>query len=196
MFTPVPDTSADLATALLIHYSFDLSGYTAGELIRRWQTHYPLDWLHLAVVEALYQGRYKAVSVQQLLVFWQRRGQALYHFNMEFERMICSKFPESLTSFSTPVLPPAKRNISFEKMNSQLTSPATNSSRTQRQSAPLHLVSNEEKQLSSDEVESISSATVSVLTPINAPDQDYSLEPSTEQQGIRSFASQLSPNPK
>ncbi len=94
----------NLAALLLIHYSFDLSGYSASELVNRWQTQYPVNWLHLAVIEALYQGRYKAFSVQQILTFWQRRGQAIFHFNMEFERLICSKFPESLTSLSSPFL--------------------------------------------------------------------------------------------
>ncbi|MBD2354562.1 hypothetical protein H6G41_07955 [Tolypothrix sp. FACHB-123] len=122
MLTPVTDNYADLATALLTHYSFDLSGYTASELIRRWQTNYPIDWLHIAVIEALYQGRYKAVSVQQILNFWQRRGQATYHFNMEFQRLICSKFPESLTSVSTPVLYPAKKSLSPENNNYHLAS--------------------------------------------------------------------------
>jgi hypothetical protein len=100
----------DLATALLIHYSFDLSGYSASELVNRWQTQYPVNWLHLAVIEALYQGRYKAFSVQQILTFWQRRGQAIFHFNMEFERLICSKFPESLTSLTSPFLSENKDN--------------------------------------------------------------------------------------
>ncbi len=100
----------DLATALLIHYSFDLSGYSASELVNRWQTQYPVNWLHLAVIEALYQGRYKAFSVQQLLTFWQRRGQAIFHFNMEFERLICSKFPESLTSLTSAFLSQNKEN--------------------------------------------------------------------------------------
>ncbi|ABA23826.1 conserved hypothetical protein [Trichormus variabilis ATCC 29413] len=102
MSTSVPNTYAKLAKALLINYSFDLSGYHADELVNRWQKQYPADWLHLAVIEALYQGRYKAISVQQLLAFWQRRGQEIYHFNMEFERLICSKFPESLTPMAAP----------------------------------------------------------------------------------------------
>jgi hypothetical protein len=116
MFTKTPETSAELAVALLIHYSFDLSGYTAIELVHRWQNQYPLDWLHLAVIEALYQGRYKAISVQQILAFWQRRQQPLYHFNMEFERLICSKFPEILTALTTPALPVAKDDVSSENL--------------------------------------------------------------------------------
>lgn len=105
MLTTPQNTSAELAINLLVHYSFDLNGYSASELVNHWQREYPIDWLHLAVIEALYQGRYKAISVQQILNFWQRRGQVSYHFNMEFERMVCSKFPENLTKISRPVLP-------------------------------------------------------------------------------------------
>lgn len=101
----------NLAVSLLTHYSFDLGGYKANELIVRWQVQFPLHWLHLAVVEALYQGRYKAISVEQILNIWLRRGQASFHFNMEFERLICSKFPQILTtptstSQQLPALPP------------------------------------------------------------------------------------------
>jgi hypothetical protein len=125
MDTPAQDTSADLAVALLIHYSFDLGGYHASELIYIWQHQYPVDWLHIAVVEALYQGRYKGVSVQQILTMWTRRGQATYHFNMEFERLICGKFPESLTSAPPPALPPIK-NPTEEEKNYQVLSTASN----------------------------------------------------------------------
>ncbi|MFM7363871.1 MAG: hypothetical protein ACKO11_05090 [Cuspidothrix sp.] len=112
--TPTFAAPAELAAKLLTHYSFDLNGFNASELINRWQVEYPLHWLHLAVIEALYQGRYKAISVQQILTFWRRKGEATYHFNMEFERMICSKFPERLTSISLPVLPPMKQEIRTE----------------------------------------------------------------------------------
>ncbi|MEA5569883.1 hypothetical protein [Calothrix sp. UHCC 0171] len=103
VFAPTSDTYIDLAIALLTHYSFDLSGYQASDLVLHWESQFPVNWLHLAVVEALYQGRYKAFSVQQILTIWQRREQATFHFNMEFERLICSKFPESLSAM--PVLP-------------------------------------------------------------------------------------------
>lgn len=90
------DTTADFAVALLIHYSFDLGGYTASQLIEGWLKNYSATWVRSAVVEALYQGRYKAISVEQILAFWQRRGLALYHFNHEFERLICSNLPQTL----------------------------------------------------------------------------------------------------
>ncbi|MBD2665964.1 hypothetical protein B6N60_02046 [Richelia sinica FACHB-800] len=114
MLKKAPNPSAELAENLLIHYSFDLSGYTASQLVDRWQREFPADWLHLGVIEALYQGRYKAVSVQQILNFWHRRGQVSYHFNLDFERMICSKFPERLTMLSAPLLPPAQPKPQLE----------------------------------------------------------------------------------
>ncbi|MHC0065066.1 hypothetical protein ACWATR_19580 [Nostoc sp. UIC 10890] len=159
MLTTLPDTSANLAIALLINYSFDLSGYSANELVERWQTQYPLNWLHLAVIEALYQGRYKAVSVQQILVFWQRRDQATYHFNMEFERMVCSKFPQSLTSSPVTALPPAKKNPTVERVTSPQLPPAkirngyqySNTATLQlKSSEPKTSLSEEEKQVDSD----------------------------------------------
>ncbi len=125
MSTTDSQTSAELAIALLTHYSFDLSGYTASELVYRWQSQFPGNWMHLAVVEALYQGRYKGISVQQILAFWQRRGQVIYHFNMEFERLICSKFPESLTALAAPVLPPIKQEVRTDSVTQPQLSPVT-----------------------------------------------------------------------
>ena len=88
------DAAALNAANLLIHYSFDLGGYTVEELVGRWLQHYPASWLRTAVIEALYQGRYKAISVAQILMLWHRRGQPLCHFNHEFERIICG-FPRT-----------------------------------------------------------------------------------------------------
>jgi len=116
MYIPVPDTSAELAEALLVHYSFDLGGYRARDLVSRWRKQYPDSWLRLAVIEALYQGRYKAVSAQQILNLWHRRGQATYHFNLEFEGLICSNFPEKLTSSSEPILFPTRDEPKLEEV--------------------------------------------------------------------------------
>jgi len=84
------------AAALLVHYGFDLGGKKAEKLAGEWLTNYPSHWLRLAVIEALYQGRYKAVSVAQILSMWQRLNQPIYHFNGEFERLVCSNFPQDL----------------------------------------------------------------------------------------------------
>ena len=90
------DVAADAAALLLANYSFDLGRYKAAELVERWLSNYPADWVLLATIEALYQGRYKAKSVEQILTIWMRRQQPLYHFNQEFERLICRKLPEHL----------------------------------------------------------------------------------------------------
>lgn len=91
------DAAAQVAAWLLGNYYFDLRGYQPCELVESWLNNYPGNWLRLAVIEALYQGRYKAISVEQILNIWHRRNQALYHFNYEFESLICSKLPPELT---------------------------------------------------------------------------------------------------
>jgi hypothetical protein len=106
--TEAKDLATHDTTNLLTHYSFDLSGYMVEQLIDRWLRTYPPVWLRAAVIEALYQGRYKAISVEQILSFWGRRGQPLQHFNHEFERIVCSKFPRNLNQVAEwePIAPP------------------------------------------------------------------------------------------
>lgn len=58
---------------LMKYYSFDLSGYQFRELIVKWTKIYPHNWLPLAVTEAIYQGRLKAISVEQILNVWQKK---------------------------------------------------------------------------------------------------------------------------
>ena len=82
-------------SALLTCYGFDLRGTTPQGLINDWLKNYSSLWIRWAVVEALYQGRYKAVSVEHLLNFWSRRGEPIFRFNSEFERLITNKLPKS-----------------------------------------------------------------------------------------------------
>ncbi len=94
--------AAICAENLLRLYSFEVGGYMPDQLLSRWLTLYPTEWVRLAVVEALYQGRYKSVSVEQILSFWRRRGEPVPHFNLDFDRMVCSKLPRAMPSrFST-----------------------------------------------------------------------------------------------
>lgn len=97
MLTKGWDTTADCTVALLLHYIFDLGGYSARELVEHWLRYYPASWVRLAAIEALYQGRYKAISVEQILGLWQRRGQVLPHFNSEFERLVCGNIQPRLS---------------------------------------------------------------------------------------------------
>lgn len=100
MADAVKETTANQVGELLTQYSFDLGGYAAHQLVSHWMQQFPAHWLKIALVEALYQGRYKAISIEQLLTFWQRRGQPIYHFNAEFERIICGKFARGLMPWS------------------------------------------------------------------------------------------------
>jgi hypothetical protein len=85
---------------LLVCYGFDLEQKTPEELIERWRKEVPISWVRLAVIEALYLGRYKAVSVEQILKLWSRLASPNLHFTHEFERVICRKFPKYLSSES------------------------------------------------------------------------------------------------
>ena len=82
-------------SALLTCYGFDLRGVTPQGLINDWLKSYSPLWIRWAVVEALYQGSYKAISVEHLLNFWSRRGEPSFRFNSEFERLITNKLPKS-----------------------------------------------------------------------------------------------------
>lgn len=73
---------------LLTRYGFEIKQVTIPELIETWLASYSMYWVRLAIVEALYQGRYKAVSVEHILELWRRLGHPIYHFTYEFERLI------------------------------------------------------------------------------------------------------------
>jgi hypothetical protein len=89
--------------ALINSYDMDLDGWSTSALVAQWLEQYEPDWLKLAVIEALYQGRYKAFSVQQILNLWQRRGSPIYHFTYEFERLICRNIPTFGTNPSADI---------------------------------------------------------------------------------------------
>jgi hypothetical protein len=114
------DSATAYATTLLLYYCFELiRGYTAEELVAHWLRNFGASWVRLAVIEALYQGRYKAISVEQILNFWSRRGQALYHFNHDFERLVCRNFPQNLTEAVEPLPATLASNAepSLERVN-------------------------------------------------------------------------------
>lgn len=98
------DVAAIDITELLTRYSFDLGGFLVDRLVDAWLHRYPAQWVRLAVIEALYQGRYKAVSVEQILNLWMRRGKSLQRFNHEFERIVCGRFSKHALKYA-PYLP-------------------------------------------------------------------------------------------
>jgi hypothetical protein len=91
----VKDDAIDLANLLAL-FSFDLDGSRPEQLVGYWLSRYPTQWVQFAVVEALYQGRYKAWSIEQILAMWRRRGRPVYHFNHEFERIVRGRFSRHL----------------------------------------------------------------------------------------------------
>lgn len=74
--------------SLLRDYSFDVDAYPMEAVIQGWLQEFDIIWVSHAVTEALYQGRYKIVSVEHILNLWQRRGHPIRHFNREFESII------------------------------------------------------------------------------------------------------------
>lgn len=89
---------------LLTYYGFEVGCKKAEDLITEWSEQYDVYWIRLALIEALYQGRYKAVSIEQILTCWQRRGQPLFHFNIEFEILICNSFAPPDTDNDKPIV--------------------------------------------------------------------------------------------
>lgn len=91
---------------ILNQYRFEMRGYKAQELIERWLPIYSLNWIRMAILEALYQGRYKVISVEEILKIWHRRGHPTFHFTGEFERLVCKNLPDSqLNGKKTAVIP-------------------------------------------------------------------------------------------
>lgn len=73
---------------LLSGYSFDVEAHPTDAVIGGWLELYGSVWVSHAITEALYQGRYKIISIEHILKLWQRRGQPIRHFNREFESII------------------------------------------------------------------------------------------------------------
>ena len=90
------DLAVAQTVALITSYSFEFQGYTAEQLVSKWLTNYHATWIRLATIEALYLGRYKAVSIEQIMNVWSRLGNPNVHFGGEFERLICRKLPRHL----------------------------------------------------------------------------------------------------
>ncbi len=101
---------------LLTSYSFDTEAYAMDAVIGDWLEECGPVWVSHAITEALYQGRYKVVSIDHILKLWQRRGQPIRHFNREFESIILGQAllcptgygdgseTRSLSTASTPAL--------------------------------------------------------------------------------------------
>ncbi|RZM75053.1 hypothetical protein [Leptolyngbya iicbica] len=116
------DRDFEQATLLMQEYCFDLRGFEAGELVAIWHERLEAEpsWIRAAVLEALYLGRYKAFSVEQILQGWKRRGHPVRHFNSEFERIVFG-----------PIDPIASKYAALTSLSpSELLSPQSESSQS------------------------------------------------------------------
>ncbi|MEM8676495.1 MAG: hypothetical protein AAGF83_21925 [Cyanobacteria bacterium P01_G01_bin.67] len=95
------DLSLAQARSLIDSYAFDLGRDDAEELIDYWLDAYHASWIRLATIEALYLGRYKAISIEHILSVWLRLGTPNPHFTYEFERLICRKLPKHLSDLAS-----------------------------------------------------------------------------------------------
>lgn len=94
------DLSLAQARSLMDSYAFDLGRDNAEKLLEYWLDLYHANWIRLATIEALYLGRYKAISIEHILNVWLRIGTPNPHFTYEFERLICRKLPKHLCDLS------------------------------------------------------------------------------------------------
>jgi hypothetical protein len=117
--TPVPLSSNSETFDLLAYYSFDADRFpqapTKIKVLDCWLKTYPESWVRLALIESLYQGRYKVFCVEQLLAHWHRRGYPVFHFNHEFEDLVCHDVPRNMghaeISTQRTILSPSTQKI-------------------------------------------------------------------------------------
>ena len=95
-----PNLSSAQAHSLIDSYAFDLGGNDTEKLLQSWLKLYQASWIKMATIEALYLGRYKTISIEQILNVWLRKGSPNPHFTYEFERLICRKLPKHLSNLA------------------------------------------------------------------------------------------------
>ena len=106
------DLSLAQARSLMDSYDFDLGRDNVEKLLEYWLNLYHANWIRLATIEALYLGRYKAISIEHILNVWLRIGTPNPHFTYEFERLICRKLPKHLSDLSNLTANTYKSNVS------------------------------------------------------------------------------------
>lgn len=109
----VPEDQAIAETiALLNYYGFELDGETAAAVIAQWQVIHPTAWIRPAVLESLYRGRYKRISVEEILRVWEKWGKPKLNFSREFEHLICAKLsdPAPVPPTDLPTPEPLEKN--------------------------------------------------------------------------------------
>lgn len=125
-----------LIEVLIKNYGFDLDGETPQTIAAGWLEKYEASWVRLAIIEALYLGRYKAISVEQILNLWCRRGQPKFHFTHEFEQLICRRLPKGLREFSVAV---EHKSESFSSRSKRQLAPKPETEEEEETELPLSI---------------------------------------------------------
>lgn len=90
MMAPDIAREARQAITLIKSFSLELDQYSPESQVLFWLNTYRASWIRDAIIEAVYQGRYKVISVEHILSIWKRRGQPVCHFTSGFEQVIAS----------------------------------------------------------------------------------------------------------
>jgi len=135
MFSPVspPDRVVAEVVPLLVRYRYEPDEMQAAMVAQAWVEEYPAEWVRPAVVETLYQGRYKSVSVAQVLRLWQRQGRPHIHYPGDFERLVIRSPAERGGASSSRVVPRSPLPL----MPATVTEPQYQKLRTLAQVQPL-----------------------------------------------------------
>jgi hypothetical protein len=99
-------------TIVIDLYGLELDGDRVDTLVASWLQKYDNSWIIKAIVESLYRGRYKIVSVDNILRDWQRLGRPRYNFTPEYEREILQNLPAVV---ELPAASDAPAQVSIEE---------------------------------------------------------------------------------
>lgn len=100
-------TTTRTAVIFLLERYFELSAERAAEVMQQLRSRHPEAWIYPATVEAIYQGRYRWVSIAQILSLWQRRGQINCHYSSDYERLLLGEVPEQPDRIDPEIQQPA-----------------------------------------------------------------------------------------
>ena len=172
---------------LMNSYGLDLHGHTIPEVISQLLNKYDAKWVRLATIEALYLGRYKVVSVEQILSVWLRLGNPNPHFSHEFERLICRKLPRNSTELpeNASVASSLEEKILEEKIAALGKKKAINSGHSSAQVKTM--INNHQERKQEDSIASASESVNSTQSGQEIPQQKDRSRLNSQQPTIDEF---------
>lgn len=124
------EREAQQAITLIKSFNLELAQYSPESQVLDWLQQYRALWIRDAIIEAVYQGRYKVISVEQILSIWKKRGQPVRHFTNGFEQVIATqlgtplRLPTNMMAKSTIRTSDPSRQDSNISPNSLQSAPA------------------------------------------------------------------------